>query len=144
MALPTKVYLDSNAIIRFAESDEEQIANLYQYASGRNLSLFTSELTLAEVLVAPIREKDDELATAYKIFLRSDPILKVVPVDRPVLERSAELRARYGGKGPDAIHCATADLCGCEVMVSSDKRLRLPEGILRVAVEEADTIGSRA
>lgn len=140
MQVRRNVYLDANAIIRFSESEETQMAALYEKAVEKRLQLYTSELTLAEVLVLPIRDGDHELVEAYKAFLRSDPTLNVVPVTRAVLQQSAELRAVHGGKGPDAIHCATAVLCGCTIVVSSDRRLRMPRGLVRIDVEEADTI----
>lgn len=138
-ALP-RIYLDANAIIRFIESKEDQITALVLQAAAGKTHLFTSELTLAEVLVIPLREGDGRLAEGYEELLQSDDTLTVVPIDRPILRRSAELRARLGGKGHDAIHCATAEISGCGVIISSDRRLRLPEGLRRVAVEDADEV----
>lgn len=135
------VYLDSNAIIRFVESEEHEITTLFQRAGAEGFRLVTSELTLAEALVVPVRRSDDRLRSTYEDFLRGDDILRVVPVDRPVLRRSAELRAAFGSKGPDAIHCATAELSGCTIVVSSDRRFRVPAGMMRVDIEQAAGLG---
>ena len=141
MAQPQKVYLDSNAIIHFVESGEDQITALFMRAADGGPHLVTSELTLSEVLVVPLRDSDDALASNYKRFIRSDDVMTVVAIDRSILVRSAELRAQFGGKGPDAIHCATAEQAGCRIVVSSDRRLRLADGIVRIDVENADKIG---
>ena len=52
----TIAYLDANAIIRFIESDDDEICCICSIA-GRSIShsrLVTSEFTLAEVLVVPL------------------------------------------------------------------------------------------
>ncbi|WP_158875258.1 type II toxin-antitoxin system VapC family toxin [Antarcticirhabdus aurantiaca] len=135
------IYLDANAIIRFVESQESSITALFGRAAAGEFRLVTSEMTLAECLVVPMRDRDVRLIAGYEGFLQSDETMTVVPVDRAVLRRSAELRARLGGKTPDAIHCATAELLSCGIVVSSDKRLRLPDGLRRVDVEDASLIG---
>lgn len=134
------IYLDANAFIRFLESDETQIANLFEMVAPGMARLYTSELTLAEVLVAPLREGDRKLIDAYEDFISTDETLTVVPVDRAILRWSAEIRATLGGKTPDAIHTATALANGCNIMVSSDQRLRLPASLRRVAVEDVDKV----
>ncbi len=137
---PKKVYLDSDAVIRFIESQENSIASVFDMAGAGTAEIFTSELTPAEVLVAPVRDRDDELVAYDKDFLMDDDIMTVVPIDRKIRIQSAELRAMSGGKTPDSLHVATAMVTGCTVIVSSDKRLRLPSGMVRIAVESADNL----
>ena len=138
--VPRRVYLDSDAVIRFIESKEDAISSVFDLAGEGIAEIFTSELTLAEVLVVPIRDGDDELVTYYKDFLMDDDTMTVVPIDRKILIQSAKLRAMSGGKTPDSLHVATAMVMGCTVMVSSDKRLKLPSGMVRIAVESADNL----
>ena len=87
------------------------------------LSAVTSELTLAEVLVKPLREHNATLAERYHRRLTSGPTLEVHPVSRTVLSRAAALRAGYPSiKLPDAIHAATATLRGCTTLITNDTR----------------------
>lgn len=136
MTRTTHIYLDSNAIIRFIEGGDDGFLLLIEQASASLAHLCTSEFTLAEVLVGAVKSRKPELAALYEDFLVSDEALTVVPVDRDILRRSAEIRALLGNKGPDAIHVATALSASCTVFVSSDKRVRLPDGIRRVSIEE--------
>ena len=131
----TRLYLDTNVIIRFIESEDEGLLFLFEQAAIGRVELLTSEFTLAEVLVMPYRTNDTELRSVYEDFLASDEFLTVVPVTRPVLKESAAVRAALGAKGPDAIHVATAVLSGCKVFVSSDQRVPVPGGMMRLDIE---------
>lgn len=138
--MTNSIYLDSNPIIRFVESEEDNVTALVLAAFRKDIQLVTSELTLAEVLVVPVRDADSHLIETYEALLQNDDLLTVVPIDRPTLRRSAELRAQLGCKGLDAIHSATADLAGCHYFLSSDRRLRVPPSMRKIAVEDADDL----
>lgn len=129
---PRAVYLDTNFIIQSIESDGEALVFLIEKATEDLLQLYTSELTLAEVLVGPLKDGNDQLVAQYEDLLTSDEVLEVVPIDRLLLRRSAEIRATFGNKGYDSIHVATAERCGCKLFVSSDRRLRLPPGLRKL------------
>lgn len=136
------VYLDTNALISFFETDDSPIVFLFEQAAAGLVGLFTSELTLAEILVDPLRNHEDALADVYEEFLRTgdDDGFTVVPVSREILMVSARLRADWRGKIPDSIHVATALAFECGIVVSSDQRLRLPSGMTRIDVEKADDL----
>ena len=136
----SRVYLDANAVIRFIESAETAIGFVFDRARIGAARIFTSELTLAEVLVAPLRNGELEIVAAYEEFLRGDDLMRVVPIDRDILIRSANFRAMSGTKTPDSIHIATAVTMQCDVLISSDRRLRMPDGILRLSIEDADKL----
>ncbi len=133
----TAVYLDANALIRFVETEDELFDVLLDAARLREGRLCTSEFTLAEVLVMPLRNNDDAMRTIYEALFASESEVEIIPVDRAVLCRSAKLRAFAGGKAPDAIHVATAILAGCSIFVSSDQRIVLPHDMRRV---DADAV----
>ena len=127
MAEARRTYLDTNALIAILEKegdlDQAQRAFVGEIEEG-GVEAVTSELTLAECLVKPIAERDEALVRAYLSLLAADsPFLRVSTVSRPVLLEAARIRAGTGVKLPDAIHVATADVSGCEVFVSNDRRL---------------------
>jgi predicted nucleic acid-binding protein len=87
------------------------------------IRVVTSELTLLEVLVQPIRLGREDLIEAYDSLL-IDSDLQLVPIDSAVLRKAAELRAHLNLKTPDSIHAATALRAGCDHLVSNDGGLR--------------------
>ncbi len=133
-----RVYLDSNFFIRFVESRDERLLHVFEEEGIDFRSLYTSELTLAQVLVEPIRSDDNKLADEYTSLLAGHGPLEIVPTGRDILVKSAQVRATIGNKLPDAIHVATATARSCNVFVSSDKKLRLPDGIVQIALENID------
>ncbi len=137
-AVTAPVYFDANAIIRLLEHRDAPLLRLLDRMKERAAAICTSEISLAEVLVVPLREKDRRLIDSYETFLRGSAGIVVASVSRNVLRLSAELRATMGGKSPDAIHVATAMLNGCKLVVSSDQRLRVAPDIRRVAIEDLD------
>ncbi|MBO0905759.1 type II toxin-antitoxin system VapC family toxin [Jiella sonneratiae] len=131
-----RVYLDANALISFVENDHDTVVRVFEMVKPGLAELFTSELTLSEVLVGPLRQGDDALVATYDEFLVSDETLTVVPITRDILREAAELRAAIGNKTPDAIHVATAVARNCNVIVSSDERLRVPASAKRISAND--------
>ena len=127
-------YLDTNAIIRFIESEDDGLLHVFEQAAAGQLRLVTSELTLAEVLVGPLKDGDARLVEIYEGFLAGGAGLEIRPIDRAVLRQSAEIRATLGNKGADAIHIATALLADCSILLSSDQRLRLPSSLTQIGL----------
>ncbi len=84
-----RVYLDTNVFIYAIEGYPEFVDELNEFIDSidaGNLKAFTSELTLAEVLVRPLMDGNLEIQIAYQQALQSSQGLEVVPVSRePVL-----------------------------------------------------------
>jgi predicted nucleic acid-binding protein len=121
--LGTKVYLDANIVIYAIEGFADladQIQALLQALDDAEISAVTSELTLAEVLVKPIKDQNLAAQQAYRTFLTSTPVLRVVSISRIILEEAAYLRATTSLKLPDALHLATSNLSGCDSFLSND------------------------
>jgi predicted nucleic acid-binding protein len=122
----TRLYLDANIVIYAAEGPH-LLPNAVREALDRidraELSAVTSELTLAEVLVRPLRDRNAVLVDSYRRRLTAGPTLDVQPVSRAVLSQAAALRAAQNSiKLPDAIHAATAMLAGCSTFLTNDTR----------------------
>ncbi|MBO6724924.1 MAG: PIN domain-containing protein [Rhizobiaceae bacterium] len=127
-----RLYFDTNVIISLGEGTDE-IAGLLTELFGKQVPsempfLCTSELTLAEVLVKPYRERDDHLIRQYESWLVTGDMIEVGPVHRSVLQYAAVLRSQYRSiKLPDAIHVSTAIGFGCSHFLTGD--LGLPDEI---------------
>ncbi len=96
----------------------------------------TSELTLAEVLVQPLRASDRVYETMYMTMLSGREAIQVWPLDRQVLIDAARIRAEMGTRLPDAIHFAAARASGCSIFLTNDHRLRAPGGVTIVTLAE--------
>lgn len=132
-----RLYLDANAFIQMIEgADESHSLHVFGDAAKGFIELYTSEFTLAELLVIPLRGHNNRLVVIYEELFASDKLLSVVPVDRSVLRHSAEVRATFGNKAADAIHIATALACDCPVFVSDDLRIKLPVELRRLSLEQ--------
>lgn len=121
--LGKKVYLDTNIIIYAVEGFADvaaQIRALLSAMDNAEIVALTSELTVAEVLVKPLKDKNETVQQAYKTFLTPTPVLQLAPVTRDVLEEAARVRAPTHLKLPDAIHLATAKLGGCDSFLTND------------------------
>jgi predicted nucleic acid-binding protein len=131
-----RTYFDSNALIRLVEStDVDMLYLLHQAASGV-VRAVTSEVALAEVLVKPMKDGDGQVIAGYDALFQDDEFMEVVPVTRDILRRSAASRAAIGNKGMDAIHVATAEVAECTIFLSSDLRLRLPQTLTRLRLDQ--------
>lgn len=128
--IPTvgRLYLDTNVLIAMAEGPDaiaQQLYGLTELQRPGDQFLFTSELSLAEVLVMPYRHNDEKLAGLYKNWMDSEGWLNVGPVDRSILMDAARIRGRHPSiKLPDAVHLSTAIMFECSHFLTGDERLR--------------------
>jgi predicted nucleic acid-binding protein len=119
------IYLDANIFIYALEGlppFAAQLAALFQRFDRGELRAVTSELTLAEVLVKPVRDNNPVVRAQYDQLLRTSPALTVAPITRDLLVAAATLRATSTLKLPDAIHAATALGLGCTTFLTNDRR----------------------
>jgi len=85
----------------------------------------TSALTLAEVLVKPLRDQARELVETYYRHLMVSPAIELAEISTSVLWESARIRASSGARLYDAIHVATARLRECGTFLTNDHALRV-------------------
>ncbi|MDX2259767.1 MAG: type II toxin-antitoxin system VapC family toxin [Hyphomicrobiaceae bacterium] len=128
-----RAYVDTNIFIYAVEGVREPARMLFAAIEAGEIVAVTSELTVAELLVAPLRQGQASIVDLYLELLTpgSSPNLLIVPVDRLVLVRSAQHRAERGGRLPDAIHVATALAAHCQFILSEDRTLALPHALPR-------------
>lgn len=131
-----RVYLDTNVFIYVLNGApglaEPSVALLEACCRGELLGA-TGDLTLAELLVQPLRLNDAAATAAVRELLLDSGAVSLLGHDRACFERAATLRARHGLKMPDALHLATALGSGAACFVSNDRQLPRVEGIDVVA-----------
>jgi predicted nucleic acid-binding protein len=134
-----RIYIDANILI-YAMEDFPQFSEIAGEVL-RNLEegLFegvTSELTIAEVLVAPLRKSQHHLVHVYQELLQSGGAFQLVPITRTLLVASAQLRSRLGGRLADSIHVATAVATDCNFFMTEDRSIKLPQALKPLSLSE--------
>lgn len=124
---PQRVYLDTNILISaFDEAADRDLAlqllKIVEAVPTMNAPPFvTSELSLAEMLVRPLRLRADQQVRSFDNVLTTSPWLQVEPVTRSVIWGAANLRAEHRHlKLPDALHIATAIHTRCSHLLTAD------------------------
>jgi predicted nucleic acid-binding protein len=127
--LPTsgRVYPDASTLIYSIERHpifSPLLDPLWEAMVDGSAELITSELTILECLVAPIRAGDRRSQDVFdKAFDESG--LQLLPVNRVVLRLAAELRAtNVSLRTPDAIHLAVAEIYAAQWIVTNDRAMR--------------------
>lgn len=121
-------YLDANAVIYLIEGTQpfrDLLEPVWRDIVAGKLLALTSELTVMESLVFPLRQSNATLTAKYQALFASAK-LQLHPVSREILESAAAIRAST--KTPDAIHLATHRLARCDKFVSADAGLRAAVG----------------
>ncbi|MBA3447974.1 MAG: PIN domain-containing protein, partial [Pseudaminobacter sp.] len=86
--------------------------------------LATSEITLAELLVHPIRRGDTDRVVVYETTISPSAVLTVKSVDRAVLRDAGRLRAFHPTlRLPDAIHLSSALFLKSPIFLTADQKL---------------------
>jgi predicted nucleic acid-binding protein len=110
---------------------------LWEGAQSGVFTVVSSELTLLEVLVGPVRAGDSGLAARRENLWRR-PQTHFLPISENVLREAARLRASIPGlRTPDAIHAATALLRHCDLFVTNDTGFRRVPSLPFVLLDDA-------
>ena len=117
------VYADTQIVI-YAVDRHPNYASvcdpLWQAAQNGLLTITSSELTLMETLVGPLRSGDTVQAMRRENVWNS-PNTYLISITQNILREAARLRATIPAlKTPDAIHAATALVAGCALFVTND------------------------
>ena len=127
-----RVYLDANCFIYSVEGVEPYysiLKPLWRVVSSKQLTIVTSEITLLEVLVKPLKMGDFDMANDFRTLLHQSPEVQMIPITQIILEGAAKLRATTNIKTPDAIYATTASSHQCVLFMTNDKVFRQATGI---------------
>ena len=128
MTLPVSglVYIDTMTLIYTVERYRAYwplLEPLGRAATTKTIEIVTSELTLMETLVGPLKSGNAALLTAFEqAVLGTD--MRLLPITRATLREAAQLLATTKLKTPDAIHAATVRQSGCVLFVTNDHDYR--------------------
>jgi predicted nucleic acid-binding protein len=137
--LSSPVYLDANIFIYALEGYpdfQERMTVLLEAMDRQEIDALTSELTLAEVLVKPFRERNVAWQRTYQEVLQPSVSLKLLPVSRALFIAAAQIRAKFPIKLPDAIHAATAQQVSCGSFLTNDPGFKAVKDLPVVLLSE--------
>lgn len=124
-----KIALDTNILIYFLEGIEPyagKVENLLNSFMKRENQGIISTINIAEVLTGLYAAKNEKRATKTKNLLQDLTYnnFKIVPVTFKIADLAANLRAKRGGKLPDALIAATAITQAANLIYSQDEDLK--------------------
>ncbi len=124
-----KITLDTNVLIYFLEGIEPQASKveklLESFMKSKDDGII-STVSVAEVLTGFYTAGDIKKADKVKKRLNDLTLnsFKIVPVTFEIADLAANLRAKRGGKLPDALIVATALNQASDIVYSQDKDLQ--------------------
>ncbi|MCI0718862.1 MAG: PIN domain-containing protein [Acidobacteria bacterium] len=120
-----KVFWDTNLFIYLFENHPtlaEQVERVRLRMIERSDRLFTSALTVGEILVRPVRTGRPDLEDRYRQLFQP-PTVTVIAFDATAAIQYARIRKDPTIKPPDAIQLACAAVVGADLFVTNDDRL---------------------
>ena len=88
------------------------------------VELATSTVTVSEVLVRPLEQKDPEVVMLYEQVFTQLPRLRIIAIDYRLAKLAAQLRVRYHIFLPDAYQIAAALTQRATLFVTNDRALK--------------------
>jgi len=125
----SKVALDSNILIYFLEDIKpyaDKAENLLSSFMKREKIGIISTISIAEILTGFYASQDEERIQKAKRFLEdlTRDGFEIAQVTLEIADLSAQLRAKRGGKLPDALIIAAALKKGAKTIYSQDQELQ--------------------
>jgi len=120
----SRVFWDTNLFIYLFEDSggfTNQVATLRSRMLARGDELFTSAVTLGEILVKPMQKGDTKAVAYYQKLLATTAA--VLPFEEQAAVVYARLRADRSLRPPDAIQLACAASAGVDLFITNDARL---------------------
>ncbi len=122
----TIIGLDTAPLIYYLEEHPQYLPVVDPFFDALDrgeFTVITSTVTLLEALVQPLRSNATALISEYRDVLLHTPNLMIFDLNLAIAETSAQLRADYHLRTPDAIQVATAIHGGASFFLTNDTRL---------------------
>lgn len=120
----SRVFWDTNLFIYLIEDYgvlSQRVADLRRRMLSRNDQLYTSTLTLGEVLVKPIEVGNQDLQRQYEEAIAAGAVL--LPFDRQAALLYAGIRKDRTIRPADAVQLACAAQARIDLFITNDERL---------------------
>jgi len=134
-----RVYFDTNAIIYYLEQLQpfyEIVLPLFESIGTGEIQAYTSEFTLTEMLIKPMKENAIELVQDIKDLLLDPDLFTLTQTHQELFIKAAQLGGRYGLRSADAIHFASAIENHCHYFFTNDKKFKSQQGVQVLIVND--------
>ena len=135
----SRVYFDANPIIYFIEQNTqftEAVTPIFEMIGDGSILALTSELSLTEVLIKPIRDNRIQVIQTHKELLLDPELFTLISPDQDTFLLAAELGGKLSMRTPDAIHMACAIESKCKYFITNDKGIKSTGGVTVVQILE--------
>jgi uncharacterized protein len=122
----SRIFWDTNLFIYLIEGFgdlSERVVHLRNRMVERGDELYTSTLTLGEILIKPLEAGDEILARRYESALLQGAV--IVPFDVEPARLHASIRKDRTIRAPDAIQLACASHARVDLFITNDERLSM-------------------
>jgi predicted nucleic acid-binding protein len=103
---------------------------------NKECTCITSALVYTEI-IPPIARTNNTLALENVIdFLGSTTYFEIFSLSSEICIQAGILRGTLGLKTPDALHVATAIINTCDIFITNDKRIQIPDNMSRLIISE--------
>jgi predicted nucleic acid-binding protein len=133
----SRVYFDANPIIYFIEQNSQftkTVTPIFEMIGDGSILAFTSELSLTEVLIKPIRDNRIQIIQTHKELLLDPELFTLVSPNQDTFLLAAELSAKSLMRAPDAIHMASAIESQCKYFITNDKGIKSTANVIVVQI----------
>jgi predicted nucleic acid-binding protein len=120
----SRIFWDTNLFIYLIEEFgilSERVTSLRKRMTERGDELYTSALTLGEILIKPLEMGDEALARRYESALLRGAV--IIPFDVEPARLYAAIRKDRTIRPPDAIQLACASQARVDLFITNDERL---------------------
>ena len=132
------IYMDAGGFIYSVgriEPYRTLMEPMWQQAKTGQFVIVTSELSVMETIIKPLRDGDEMLQKLFRDLLNSNEV-RLAPATRALWEAAAEIRATLNLRTPDALHAATSIQEGCTLFITNDSVFRRVAGLPVVVLDE--------
>ena len=135
----TRVYFDTNPIIYFIEQNTqfvELVTPVFEMIGEDSILAFTSELSLTEVLIKPIRDNRIQIIQTHKELLLDPELFTLISPNQDTFLLAAELGGKSSMRTPDAIHMACAIESKCRYFITNDKGIKSTDDVTVIQISD--------
>lgn len=122
-----RLFLDTAPVIYYIEGDTNYLAHadiVFNALDNLALSAVASPITLAECLIVPLRNAEENIRKAFLELILDSQNIHFHPSDETIALKAAELRAKYNLTLTDAFQIATALVAECDAFLTNDIALK--------------------
>lgn len=136
LTVPGVLGVDANCFIYLFEPPGSERGRRVQemFVEPTTSAVVTSVLTIAELLIKPLRDGSEQEANDLREAVVAIPRLEIIDVNLRVAETAALIRAATNLKLPDAIHLATAVQQDAAAFLTNDSRFKRGNAFLPILI----------